>query len=134
MKNRNNGSRIFMTELMFAILFFIMVSAICVQCFAGSFAKSRQAKELTNAINLASNAAEEYLVDDDYQDFTNYYDSSWKLTDDENSAYKVTGLVTEAENASQCQSMHVVVSTMEDEENISFRSCKTMWDATNNIL
>ncbi len=116
MKNRNNGSRIFMTELMFAILFFIIVSAICVQCFAGSFAKSREAKELTNAINLASNAAEEYLVQDDYQGFTNYYDSAWNLTDDENGAYKVTSLVKEAESKGQCQSMHVVVSTMSDEE------------------
>ena len=52
MKNRNNGSRIFMTELMFSILFFIIVSAICVQCFAVSFAKSRQANEMTKAINL----------------------------------------------------------------------------------
>ena len=116
MKNRNNGSRIFMTELMFAILFFIIVSAICVQCFAVSFAKSREAKELTNAINLASNAAEEYLVEDNYQGFTNYYDSEWNLTDDENGAYKVTSLVTEAESKGQCQSMHVVVSTMSDEE------------------
>ena len=75
MKNRNNGSRIFMTELMFSILFFIIVSAICVQCFAGSFAKSRQANEMTKAINLASNAAEEYLVSDNYEDFTEQYDS-----------------------------------------------------------
>ena len=116
MKNRNNGSRIFMTELMFAILFFIIVSAICVQCFAGSYAKSSQAKELTNAINLASNAAEDYLAMDDYEGFTDYYDSSWNYTDDENAFYKVTSLVTEPESKGQCQSMHVIVSTMSDEE------------------
>ena len=116
MKNRNNGSRIFMTELMFAILFFIIVSAICVQCFAGSYAKSSQAKELTNAINLASNAAEDYLAMDDYEGFTDYYDSSWNYTDDENAFYKVTSLVTEPEAEGQCQSMHVIVSTMSDEE------------------
>lgn len=116
MKNRNNGSRIFMTELMFSILFFIIVSAICVQCFAGSFAKSRQANEMTKAINLASNAAEEYLVSDDYQGFTDYYDSDWNISDDVNGAYKVTSLVIEPERKGECQSMHVVVSTITDEE------------------
>ena len=116
MKNRNNGSRIFMTELMFAILFFIVVSAICVQCFAGSYAKSSEAKELTNAINLASNAAEEYLVEDNYEGFTSYYDSAWHISDDKDAAYKVTSLVIEPESKGQCQSMHVVVSTMSDEE------------------
>ena len=116
MKNRNNGSRIFMTELMFSILFFIIVSAICVQCFAGSFAKSRQANEMTKAINLASNAAEEYLVSDDYQGFTDYYDSDWNISDYVNGAYKVTSLVIEPERKGECQSMHVVVSTITDEE------------------
>ncbi|MBO6128761.1 MAG: hypothetical protein J6P79_07670 [Pseudobutyrivibrio sp.] len=116
MKNRNNGSRIFMTELMFSILFFIIVSAICVQCFAGSFAKSHQANEMTKAINLASNAAEEYLVSDDYQGFTDYYDSDWNISDDVNGAYKVTSLVIEPERKGECQSMHVVVSTITDEE------------------
>ncbi|MBE5916418.1 MAG: hypothetical protein E7273_06180 [Pseudobutyrivibrio ruminis] len=116
MKNRNNGSRIFMTELMFSILFFIIVSAICVQCFAGSFAKSRQANEMTKAINLASNAAEEYLVSDNYEGFTEYYDSDWNISDDVNGAYKVTSLVIEPERKGECQSMHVVVSTITDEE------------------
>jgi uncharacterized protein (UPF0333 family) len=115
-KNRNNGSRIFLTELMFSILFFIIVSAICIQCFAGSFAKSREAGEMTNAINLASNAAEEYLVTDNYEGFTNYYDKDWRLTDGENSAYKVTSLVIEPASAGKCETMHVVVSTIEDEE------------------
>ena len=116
MKNRNNGSRIFMTELMFAILFFIVVSAICVQCFAGSYAKSSEAKELTNAINLASNAADEYLVEYNYEGFTSYYDSACLISYDKDSDYKVTSLVIEPESKGQCQSMHVVVSTMSDEE------------------
>lgn len=116
MKNRNNGSRIFMTELMFAIFFFIIVSAICVQCFAGSFAKSSQAKEVTQAVNLASNAAEEYLCNDDYTGFTDYYDDNWNLVDDTNATYKVTSLVIEPESEGMCQTMHVVVSTISDEE------------------
>jgi hypothetical protein len=105
-----------MTELMFSILFFIVVSAICVQCFAGSYVKSREAEEMTEAINLASNAAEDYLVSDDYTGFTDYYDSDWNISDGENGVYKVTSLVIEPEANHQCQSMHVVISTMDDEE------------------
>lgn len=116
MKNRNNGSRIFMTELMFAIFFFIIVSAICVQCFAGSFVKSSEAKEITEAVNLASNAAEEYLSDDSYTGFTNYYDDNWNLVNDDEATYKVTSLVIEPEAEGMCQKMHVLVSTISDEE------------------
>ncbi len=116
MKNRNNGSRIFMTELMFSIFFFIIVSAICVQCFAGSFAKSKEAKEITQAVNLASNAAEAYLTNDNYEGFTDYYDSNWNPSSDENGAYKVTSLVIEPDGNKKCQTMHVVISTIEDEE------------------
>ena len=116
MKNRNNGSRIFMTELMFSIFFFIVISAVCVQCFAGSYAKSNEAKEITNAVNLASNAAEEYLSNANYNGFTDYYDKNWNETIDEDAAYKVTSLVIEPESEGSCQSMHVVVSTISDEE------------------
>ena len=116
MRNRNNGSRIFMTELMFSIFFFIIISAICVQCFAGSYAKSKSAKEITEAVNLASNEAEEYLATDNYKCDTYYYDDEWKSVSDDKATYKVTSLVIEPEKKGQCQAMHVVVSTISDEE------------------
>ncbi|SDB28403.1 hypothetical protein SAMN02910298_01374 [Pseudobutyrivibrio sp. YE44] len=120
MKNRNNGSRIFMTELMFSILFFIIVSAICVQCFATAYAKSKDAKELTQAVNIATNAAEEYLGSDSFGDFTDYYDDNWKPVDDKGS-YKATGVITEANVSGGCQSLQVVVSNAEDEEIYSLK-------------
>lgn len=115
MKNRNNGSRIFMTELMFSIMFFIIVSAICVQCFATAYAKSKDAKELTQAVNIATNAAEEYLGTDGFSNFTDYYDDDWNKVENKGS-YKATGVITESEKAGDCQKMHVVVATIEDEE------------------
>jgi hypothetical protein len=107
-----------MTELMFSILFFILVSTICVQCFATAFSQSRAAKELTGAINVATNAAEVYLTTDEKTDFTQYYDGDWQLLDDgtKDSKYKATGIIVEPETKGECQSMHVVVSTMNDEE------------------
>lgn len=116
MKNRNNGSRIFLTELMFSISFFIIVAAICVQAFAGSYAKSNEANILTQAVNVASNAAEEYLSQDDFESFTEYYDDKWEEVDGESGSFKVTGIITDPEKKGSCQSMHVVVSTIEDEE------------------
>ena len=118
MKTRNNGSRIFLTELMFSIMFFIIVAAICVQCFALSVSQSRDAKELTKAINVATNAAEEYLTSKSGMDFTDYYDEKWNQVT-ENSVedgYKATGIITESEGSDKCESMHIVVSNMKDEE------------------
>jgi hypothetical protein len=116
MSSRNNGSRIFLTELLFSIFFFIVISAVCLQCFAGSYVKSKQAKEMTAAVNLASNAAEEYLAIYNYKGDTIYYDENWHEVDDKNAAYKMTSIVIEPEKKGQCQQMHVVVSTMLDEE------------------
>ncbi len=126
MKNRNNGSRIFMTELMFSILFFIIVSAICVQCFAGSYAQSKKAEEMTQAVNLASNAAESYLIDSNYSGFTDYYNEDWEIVDGSQASYKVTSLVIEPEVEGQCQSMHVVVATITDEEIYSLEVKKAL--------
>ena len=116
MKSRNNGSRIFMTELMFSILFFIIVSAVCIQCFAGSYRTSKEAKELTEAVNLATNTAEQYLAADTFTNFTDYYNDNWEKTDAAEGQYKLTAMVEEAASAKECQVMHVTVATMDDEE------------------
>ncbi|SFO06506.1 hypothetical protein SAMN04487831_10752 [Pseudobutyrivibrio sp. UC1225] len=115
MQTRNNGSRIFMTELMFSILFFIIVSAICIQCFATAYAKSKDASEITGAVNVAANAAEQYLADPGFEGYTEYYDENWQIVDDEG-VYKTTAIITEAENKKTCQSLHIVVATADDRE------------------
>ncbi|SHI68795.1 hypothetical protein [Pseudobutyrivibrio xylanivorans] len=115
MRTRNNGSRIFMTELMFSILFFIIVSAICIQCFATAYAKSRDASEITGAVNAATNAAERYLVEPDFEGFTEYYDENWQIVSNEG-AYKTTAIITDAEDKKSCQSLHIVVATNDDRE------------------
>ena len=118
MKNRNNGSRIFLTELMFSIMFFIIVAAICVQCFALSVSQSRDAKELTKAINVATNAAEDYLASKGGTGFTEYYDGKWNQVSETASddGYKATGIITAADGNKKCESMHIVISNMNDEE------------------
>ena len=66
---------------------------------------------------MATNAAEEYLTNDDFSCFTQYYDDNWqKIDDGSNATYKATGIVTDPETKGKCQSIHLVVSTIEDEE------------------
>ena len=115
MQIRNNGSRIFLTELMFSILFFIIVSAVCIQCFATAYGESRSAKEITGAVNVATNAAEAYLATQDFEGFTEYYDEKWHKVE-ETGVYKTTAIITEAENKKSCQSLHIVVATADDRE------------------
>ena len=114
MRNRGSGARIFMTELMFSIFFFIVVSAICVQCFATAYAKSREAKDLTKAVNLATNTAEVFLAKEDFDDFTVVYDEDWNETGTDGS-YKLTAIVTEPESGASCKTLQVVVCQSDDE-------------------
>ena len=50
--------------------------------------------------------------------YTEYYDEKWNQVT-ENSVedgYKATGIITESEGSDKCESMHIVVSNMKDEE------------------
>ena len=56
------------------------------------------------------------MSQDDFESFTEYYDDKWEEVDGESGSFKVTGIITDPEKKGSCQSMHVVVSTIEDEE------------------
>lgn len=121
MKIRNNGSRIFLTELMFSILFFIIIASICVQCFAQGYVMSKQADQLTQAVNLASNTCEMFLATDDFPDETKvYYDEDWaQVNDSDNASYMVDSVVTEkVGSTSYLQELSVYVISVEDDEEI----------------
>ena len=119
-KIRNNGSRIFMTELMFAIFFFIVIAAVCVQCFAASYVKSQKASELTEAVNLASNAAEDFMSGSlsDKTGFTDYYDADWQLCQDQDSSYRVTGIIVGNDETAKVTTLSITVAKMEDDSEI----------------
>ena len=116
MRTRNNGSRIFMTELMFAIFYFIIIAAICVQAFAKGYLMSREASELTNAVNLAGNACESFYADPDFENFSAFYDENWEETEPDQSVYKVTGIVSSGpSNYSYESTMSLTVTKTEDD-------------------
>lgn len=57
-KVRSQSSGLFLFELIIAILFFSLASAVCVQIFVKSHLLSQQAQNLNYAVNLSSGAAQ----------------------------------------------------------------------------
>lgn len=57
-KNRAQSSSLFLLELILAILFFSLASAVCVQFFVKSHLMSRNARNLNYAVNECSAIAE----------------------------------------------------------------------------
>ena len=55
--NSNHSSRLFLMELIFAILFFSLGSAVCVQAFAKAHLISVEARDLAFASSTVSSAA-----------------------------------------------------------------------------
>lgn len=57
-KNRPRSSSLFLMELILAILFFSIASAVCVQFFVKSHLMSRNSNALNHAVNECASAAE----------------------------------------------------------------------------
>lgn len=67
-KNRAQSSSLFLLELILAILFFSIASAVCVQFFVKSHLMSRNARNLNYAVNECSAVAELVTASDGAQD------------------------------------------------------------------
>ena len=63
-RNRAKSSSLFLLELILAILFFSIASAVCVQFFVKSHLLSRDAKALNSSVTEVFNAAELLDVSD----------------------------------------------------------------------
>ena len=104
MKTHNPAKRssLFLMELMIAILFFSLASAVCVQLFVKSHLLTREAAELNQAVSQAQSAAEvirttdcsssavsEFLPDAvvDTHGFRLYYDSEWDFCKKKDAKY-----------------------------------------------
>ncbi len=59
-------SSLFLLELMIAILFFCLCSAVCVRLFVQSHIISENTQNLSMAMNQTSSFAEIYRTEDDY--------------------------------------------------------------------
>lgn len=66
-RNRANLSSLFLLELILAILFFSIASAVCVQFFVKSHLLSEDARKLNISVNEASSTAELIQISTDIQ-------------------------------------------------------------------
>ena len=81
-KYTSHTSGLFLLELILAILFFSLASAVCVQLFVKSHLLSRQAEDLSLAVNECSDAAEIILSADNQPELFErlalaYTDAAW---------------------------------------------------------
>lgn len=105
-----NPSSLFLLELIFAILFFSVASAVCVRVFVKSHTLSTEAHDLTQASRRAEDVAElitastslddmKNLLEDTYsdsveissEDFTVFYDSDFVPCSQETAAWQLFG-------------------------------------------
>lgn len=101
-KNRARSSSLFLMELILAILFFSVASAVCVQFFVKSHLLSKQANAINYAVNECSSVAEilstaegttesEKLLEDiyptGYSDGAIYYDTAFAPCDPGSASY-----------------------------------------------
>lgn len=97
MKNRRSRSTLFLMELIIAIFFFAITSAVCAQLFAKSHQVSHKTTQLTNAISQAQNIAEAFRsangdfevlkqlfpeAGTDGETFFIRYNDQWQITSD----------------------------------------------------
>ena len=109
----NNRSGLFLLEIVIAILFFAIVSAVCLRAFAKSHTLSQQASDTNHAISNMENVAE-LLKSVDPEDLKNhdkittilqtvypelstqyriwdiYFDSDWEACNIDDAVYQIT--------------------------------------------
>ena len=113
-RNRAQSSSLFLMELILAILFFSITSAVCVQFFVKSHLLSRDARILNSSVGECSNITEIIdsaeglresleLIGNEYPDaqissdgaVLLYYDSDFAPCAEDEAAYTVTADLTE---------------------------------------
>lgn len=82
---------LFLMELIAAILFFALCSAVCIQIFAGSRQKAAETADLNQAVALAQSMADVIRTGDAApSDQTLYFDQDWQSCENADTAYQLT--------------------------------------------
>ena len=80
-------SSLFLLELMIAILFFCLTSAVCVQIFVK--AHTRETQELNTALEKVSGYTELFLADALTEDTEVFYDADWQECSKDEASYEI---------------------------------------------
>ena len=144
-QRHNNTSSLFLLELILAVLFFSVASALCIQIFTKAHLMSQDARDLNFAVNEVSSMAEQISADtlhpdtaassddtaassgdtasdpstqisnDAWQDDTAYYDSSYASCEKADAVYVLT---IHYEPEDTLLKAHISMDTIADNRNI----------------
>lgn len=113
-QRHNNTSSLFLLELILAILFFSVASALCIQIFTKAHLMSQDARDLNFAVNEVSSMAEQ-MPDDSLQDAAAYYNSSYASCEKADAVYVLT---VHYEPEDTLLKAHISMDTIADNRNI----------------
>lgn len=113
-QRHNNTSSLFLLELILAVLFFSVASALCIQIFTKAHLMSQDARDLNFAVNEVSSMAEQ-MPDDSLQDAAAYYDSSYASCKKADAVYVLT---VHYEPEDTLLKAHISMDTIDDNRNI----------------
>lgn len=113
-QRHNNTSSLFLLELILAVLFFSVASALCIQIFTKAHLMSQDARDLNFAVNEVSSMAEQ-MPDDSLQDAATYYDSSYASCKKADAVYVLT---VHYEPEDTLLKAHISMDTIDDNRNI----------------
>ena len=113
-QRHNNTSSLFLLELILAVLFFSVASALCIQIFTKAHLMSQDARDLNFAVNEVSSMAEQ-MPDDSLQDAAAYYDSSYASCEKADAVYVLT---VHYEPEDTLLKAHIFMDTVADNRNI----------------
>lgn len=113
-QRHNNTSSLFLLELILAVLFFSVASALCIQIFIKAHLMSQDARDLNFAVNEVSSMAEQ-MPDDSLQDAAAYYDSSYASCKKADAVYVLT---VHYEPEDTLLKAHISMDTVADNRNI----------------
>lgn len=137
-QRHNNTSSLFLLELILAVLFFSVASALCIQIFTKAHLMSQDARDLNFAVNEVSSMAEQIsadtlhpdtaassddtasdpstqMPDDSLQDATAYYNSSYASCEKADAVYVLT---VHYEPEDTLLKAHISMDTVADNRNI----------------
>ena len=137
-QRHNNTSSLFLLELILAVLFFSVASALCIQIFIKAHLMSQDARDLNFAVNEVSSMAEQIsagtlhsdtaassddtasdpstqMPDDSLQDAAAYYDSSYASCKKADAVYVLT---VHYEPEDTLLKAHISMDTIADNRNI----------------
>ena len=104
----------FLLELILAVLFFSVASALCIQIFTKAHLMSQDARDLNFAVNEVSSMAEQ-MSDGTLQDAAAYYNSSYASCEKADAVYVLT---VHYEPEDTLLKAHISMDTIADNRNI----------------